>query len=325
MAVTLPKAIVDLSDDIESDNLMIYGDTGSGKSVLIGQLYWYLEATDTMCLIISNEAGVFVAFTFLRDMGISERDIKKRFKVWRVRKWQDYEDAYTWVRDHPMVFKWVAHDSATSLQQRAMRLAMEIAVKRNPDKRDIDLPDKGEHQKMQNAMKRMITDWNELPENCLWLANAMRREDEEGEDIVLPFIMGKGYDLSVWSAAQVNACIYYAKEKVKGSDAVRRRLWFDSPPPYWTKDRYGIWGPSRVMALGSEQRTSLSRLIEELDANPEARKLARRRVAEQDDSLTTKEGTTRTTKKTAKKTVKKVAASKSTTPGRKFRPTTEED
>jgi hypothetical protein len=290
-------------------------------------LYWYLEATDTMCLIISNEAGVFVAFNFLRDMGVSERQIKKRFKVWRVRKWQDYEDAYVWVRDHPMTFKWIAMDSATSLQARAMRLAMEIAVKRSPEKRDIDLPDKGEHQKMQNAMKRMITDWNELPENILWLANAMRREDEEGEDIVLPFIMGKGYDISVWAAAQVNACIYYAKEKekVKGSDKVVRRLWFESPPPYWTKDRYGIWGPSRVMAVGTDQKVSLSRLIEELDANPEARKLARRRVAEQDDSITEEEvAPRRAVKKTAKKAVKKTAASKSTTTGRKFRPSEEE-
>lgn len=287
MVTKLPKAVVDLDEYAESNNIMVYSDTGTGKSVLVGQLYWHLKATGGTCLVISSEAGIFVAKRFLKAMGVSDRDIKRYFKVWPCRKWQDYEDAYIWVRDHPGTFTWIAKDSATSLQQRAMRQAMEVAVKRNPSKRDIDLPDKGEHQKMQNAMKRMITDWNELPENILWLANAMRREDEEGEDIVLPFIMGKNYDVSVWASAQVHACCFYQKiARKKGKETVvERRLWFDSPPPFWTKDRYGVWGPYRTMAIGFEQKTNMSELLDELAANPKAVKRAQRRVAEQDDEI----------------------------------------
>lgn len=287
MVTRLPKAIVDLDEFSESNNILIFSDTGIGKSVLVGQLYWHLAANKGKCLVISSEAGIFVAKKFLKAMGVTDAQIKRTFKVWPIRKWQDYEEAYIWVRDNPGYFTWVAMDSATSLQARAMRAAMEIAVKRSPEKRDIDLPDKGEHQKMQNAMKRMITDWNELPENILWLANAMRREDEEGEDLVLPFIMGKGYDISVWAAAQVHCCAYYEKvaKKVKGGVEIERRLWFNSPPPYWTKDRYGIWGDYRTMAIGYDQKTTLSELLDELAANPKAVKTAQRRVSEQDDDV----------------------------------------
>jgi AAA domain-containing protein len=322
MVATLPRAVVDLEDYNESDNLLVFGDSGSGKSVLIGQLYWHLKRINGKCLIMSSEGGIFVAKKYLKEQGVSDADIKRYFKVWPVRKWQDLEDAYIWVRDNPGFFKWVAMDSATSLQGRAMRLAMETAVRKSPEKRDIDLPDKGEHQKMQNAMKRMITDWNELPENILWLANAMRREDEEGDDIVVPFIMGKNYDISVWAAAQVHACMYYQKteEKEGNKVVVGRELLFDVPPPFWTKDRYGVWGDRRLMSVGKKKLCTLSDLIDELAANPEAVRRARQRVAEQDDEAGGELPVRRTAKKAIKKSAKKAVPNRGG-----FRPAAEEE
>lgn len=278
MATALPRAVVDLEDFAESINLMVYGDTGVGKSELIG----YLPGK---VLILSSENGTMVIKRMMSRLGISPKEAK-RFKVWPIRSWKDLEDAYIWVRDNPGQFDWIAIDSATSVQQRSMRAAMEVAVRRNPEKRDIDLPDRGEHQKMQNSMKRMVGDFNELPVNTFWLAQAMRREDRDGNEIVLPFIMGKDYEVSAWVCAQMQAFAYYAKRPAKIEVTVRgkkvtrnvteRALIWDSyadseDVTYWAKDRYQIMPPVTVMATGEKQTTSFRKLIESImTADPEA-------------------------------------------------------
>lgn len=267
---TLPRAIVDLDEFTESINLMIYGDTGVGKTELIS----YLPGR---VLVLSSENGTIVIKRMMKRLGISQKEAK-RFKVWPIRKWQDLEEAYIWVRDHGIkVFDWIAIDTATSVQGRAMRAAMEKAVAHNPVKRDIDLPDRGEHQKMQNAMKRMVADFNELPINTFWLAQAMRREDRDGNEIVLPFIMGKDFEVSSWVCAQMQAFAYYAKRPAKveidgrrgkrvAKTVTQRVLIWDSfadseDVTYWAKDRYQIMEPYTVMATGEKQETTFDELI----------------------------------------------------------------
>ena len=263
----MPRAIVDLDEFTEPINLMIYGDTGSGKTEMIGHL-------PGKVLIIASENGIGVIKRAWKRRGIDVAREKKRFKVWPIRSWADLEECYLWCRDNPGVFDWYAIDSATSLDQRAMRAAMEVAVKRNPEKRDIDLPDRGEHQKMQNAMKRMITDFNELPTNTLWLAQAMRREDQDGNEIVVPFIRGKDYEVSAFACAQMQAFGYYMKKsnKAKKGQTDRLIIWESFADPkseinYWAKDRYQVFPRVSVMAEGEEQKMLLSDLLDLIDAN----------------------------------------------------------
>lgn len=280
---TLPRAIVDLDEFTESKNIMVYGDTGVGKTELIG----YLPGK---VLILSSENGTIVIKRMMSRLGISPKEAK-RFKVWQIRSWQDLEEAFIWVRDYGVkVFDWIAIDSATSVQQRAMRAAMEKAVKHNPAKRDIDLPDRGEHQKMQNAMKRMVGDFNELPVNVFWLAQAMRREDRDGNEIVLPFIMGKDYEVSAWVCAQMQAFAYYAKRPAKvevegrrgkkiTKTVTQRVLIWDSfadseKVTYWAKDRYQVMPAYAVMATGEKQGTTFAELLASIDSDPDALKRA---------------------------------------------------
>ena len=269
MATKMPRAVVDLDDFAESDNIMIYADTGVGKTELVSQL-------PGRVLVLSSENGTSVIKRSMARRGAPASEAK-RFKVWPIRKFQDMEDAYAWVRDNPGNFDWVAIDSATSVQQRAMRAAMEIAVGRNPEKRDIDLPDRGEHQKMQNAMKRMIADFNELPENILWLAQAMRREDKDGNEIVVPFIMGKDYEVSAFACAQMQAFGYMMKKPNRDTKGMTDRviIW-DSfvdggGVNYWSKDRYDAFPKICLMSTGTEQKMVLGHLLDMITASGKAK------------------------------------------------------
>jgi hypothetical protein len=279
----MPRAIVDLDEFVESNNIMVYGDTGAGKTELVAQL-------PGKVLIVSSENGTIVIRKALARLGLSKAAIAKemkRFKVWRIRSWQDLEDCYTWCRDNQGVFDWIAIDSATSLDQRAMRAAMEVAVKRNPEKRDIDLPDRGEHQKRQNAMKRMIGDFNELSTDILWLAQAMRREDQDGNEIVVPFITGKDYEVSAFACAQMQAFGYYMKKRSKTKGQTDRVIIWesyadkDSGINYWSKDRYDVFPKVCVMVQAGEQQMSMADLIAMI--TPEALSGAVAKVAQADD------------------------------------------
>lgn len=289
MASSMPRAIMDLDDFKESHNIMIYGDTGSGKTAQIASLpgkVLILASESTIMLVVKKQ---------IERMGLNWAKEKKRFKIWRIRSWQDLEDAYIWLRDNQSVFDWVAIDSATSVQTRAMRAAMEAAVKRNPEKRDIDLPDRGEHQKMQNAMKRMIVDFNELDCNMLWFAQAMRREDQDGNEIVVPFIMGKDYEVSSFTCAQMTAFGYYMKKPAKGKRGTTDRvlIWESFADPdsginYWSKDRYDVFPKVCVMASGADQKMNLGDLIAMIDSS--AMERAALRVDEADDEAEPERG-----------------------------------
>lgn len=280
MTVKMPRAVVDLNDFAESINIMVYGDTGSGKTELVGHL-------PGKVLVISSENGTLVIKRMMKRLGWAAKEAA-RFKVWPIRSFQDMEDAYVWCRDNPTAFDWIAIDSATSVQQRSMRAAMEQAVKRNPEKRDIDLPDRGEHQKMQNSMKRMIVDFNELDTNVLWLAQAMRREDQDGNEIVVPFIMGKDYEVSAFACAQMSAFGYYMKKPSKGAKGSTDRvlIWDsfadkDSGINYWSKDRFSVFPKVCLMASGDAQKMMFTDLLDLIDGDAAA--VAKVAVENRDD------------------------------------------
>ncbi len=302
-----PRAIIDIEDYKESHNLMLYGDTGSGKTAQIPSLQGRI-------LILASESNILIVVKKACErMGLDWDKEKRRFKVWRIKAWKDLEEAYLWLKDNQSAFDWVVIDSATSAQARSMRAAMEAAVKRNPEKRDIDLPDRGEHQKMQNSMKRMIVDFNELDCNTLWFAQAMRREDPDGNEIVVPFIMGKDYEVSAFACAQMTAFGYYAKRKDKRVKGQTNRvlLWEayadpDSSVEYWSKDRYDIFPKQCIMAAGNEQKMTLGDLVAMIDDEALARAAAR--VDESDDEAEPKSSGKRPARPKIKPVAKRATA-----------------
>lgn len=226
--MVLHKAIVDLEDFTESVNILVYGDSGVGKTVLGG--------TAPRCLIIRAEDGAISAYRQGSEA-----------KVWPVTEWSDFEAAYAWCEENTDEFDWIVIDSLTKVQELALRSILKRAVADNPS-RDPDIPAIQDHQKWQNMLKRYVVMFNDLPQNVMWTALAMHKEDQEGQDIVLPLILGKNYDISASICAEMNVVGYLSVETVKQKrgDVVtsveRRELLVKSRHPFFAKDRYGVLG-----------------------------------------------------------------------------------
>lgn len=227
----LPPDIEDLEDYTETINVLCHADTGAGKTVLWSRL--------PNVLILAVEEGAVSAKRWEKDhprpksAGI--------IKVWKVPHWDVLVEAYEWLRDNDHPFDWVIIDSITAAQTRCLRAIMENVVANNKT-RDPDIPAIQDHFKWQLMMKRMVTDFNELPVNIVWLARSMNKEDPEGEDIVVPLIEGKDYQISAWVCGEVHLLCYLKKtQKGKGESAkMVRKLYTNEHAMYWCKDRYDV-------------------------------------------------------------------------------------
>jgi hypothetical protein len=230
MVTSMPPEIIDLQDYTESINWLLYGHMGSGKTVIGGKL-------PGRVLILANEQGTIAA----KRQG-------SKAKVWRILKWEDLVEAYEWLANVDKIpFDWIVIDSITDMQYKCIRWIMRNVVLANPQ-RDPHIPAQGDHFKWQLAMKEMVVDFNELPVNILWTAQEMVREDPEGEDIILPLIEGKDYQISSWVCAQMDVVTHLANKTVKKRVAGKiekefvRRLTCNESPPIFAKDRYDVLG-----------------------------------------------------------------------------------
>ena len=220
--VTRPTAIRELEAFNESINILVYGDSGVGKTVLAG--------TAPNSLFLSTETGT-----------ISAKRQKSKSKVWRIKSWKDLEEAYKYLAEDDHGFEWVNLDSVTKMQQQLIRDTLDRRVEKRGDS-DPDIPEIADHQKFQNKFKRFMTAFIELPVNTLFTAMAMRKEDEEGDDLVLPSIEGKGYGIANYACAEMDVVAYLGIAKDKATKQMVRRLLCQPTPPYFAKDRYDCLG-----------------------------------------------------------------------------------
>lgn len=226
--VKMPAQITVLDDFDESVNMLVYGDSGVGKTVLAG--------TASNGLFLATERGIIAA----KRQGSTA-------KLWRCISWEDVEAAYKWLRDNPdHGFDWVMIDSLTEFQQHILRWILDRAVVESKGNRDPDIPAIQDHQKWQNMYKRYVRLFNDLPVNVLYTATAFRKTDQEGEDIVLPDIVGKDWEISQWTCAAMHVVGFYQVRKAKTGENAgerQRRLLCENTPPIFAKDRYDVLIP----------------------------------------------------------------------------------
>lgn len=171
MTATHP-AIMELETSVDSLNLLVYGDSGVGKTIFGG--------TAPRALILSTEPGGTV----------SAKIHGSKAKVWHIVTWGDLQTAYEWLRDNPdHGFDWVILDTVTEMQMKLVYHILGIAVEEN-DARNPDIPALPDHQEWQNKFLRFIDYFNALPVNVLMLAHAMTVEDENGDEVLLPQLKG---------------------------------------------------------------------------------------------------------------------------------------
>lgn len=220
MAVRAKSNIIKLAEYDESINMLIYGNSGIGKTVFGG--------TAGNGLILGLESGV-----------ISAKRQGSKCDLWPVEKWEDVQDCYAWIRDNPGKYKWLVIDSISDMQEKLLRYILDKAMEDNKS-RDPDIPAIQDHQKWQNMLKRFVNLFNDLPINVCYTALEMKRENEESEEIVLPLLLGKDYEISQMICGKMHV-VGRMSDKVIGSGDERkkvRRIQFEHLSPYFAKDRY---------------------------------------------------------------------------------------
>jgi hypothetical protein len=172
--IKFPPEVYDVQDEDEFVNLLIYGDSGIGKTVLAG----------------SDEDVLFIA---PEDNGtLSAKRFGSTAKKWKIHGWDDIVAAYNWLYElDPIPFNWIVLDSLTEMQDMCMRKILEEGMEMNPS-RDPDTPQLQDWIPYQNRFMRLVKSYNSLPCNVLYTALQMEEETEEGDTIVLPMMQGKG-------------------------------------------------------------------------------------------------------------------------------------
>lgn len=170
----LPSSIIDLQDEDEHVNLMIYADSGVGKTVFCG-------SDDDVLFIAPEDNGT-----------LSAKRFGSTAKKWKINSWGDIVDAYEWLyKQDPIPFNWVVLDSLTEMQEMCMRQILNEAYELNPG-RDPDVPQLQDWQPYFERFRRLVKGFNALPCNVIYTALQKEEETEEGDKITIPMIQGKG-------------------------------------------------------------------------------------------------------------------------------------
>jgi AAA domain len=215
--------IEDLASYRESTNILIHGPSGHGKTVLAGGAP---NAT-----FMSTEKGAVAAKIAGSKAGIM-----------RVPTWEHVVAAADLADRRLGPDDWLIVDSLTKMQVLYIRWILRAIHEQNAA-RDLDIPAIQDHQKWQNGFKRFCDRLIDAPYNVIAITTSMYKEDENGDDLVIPELTGKNYTISNYVSSQFDVGVYYAVAPQKSrTEPMMRRALFQPYPPYWAKDRYNALG-----------------------------------------------------------------------------------
>lgn len=217
-----PKAITSLSDFTESLNVLVYADSGAGKTVLGG--------TAKRGLFLATEPGTISA----KKQG-SDAD------VWPIESHAELMKAHKYLDENPQDYDWVILDGLTNLQEILWRESLDKAIALNPD-RDPDILAQQDYLRVQNQIKEVVRLFNDLPQNVLYTAQTMRAEDEEDEVLYLPLLSGKKGEFAQKICGMVHVVGYLSVVTPKSGAAPFRRLYTQREGKIFAKDRYDAIG-----------------------------------------------------------------------------------
>ena len=232
----------ELTASNESANILIHGNSGVGKTTLIGSA--------PRAVFLSTEQGT-----------ISAKRTGSKAQLIRALDWDTIQAGIAWAYANLTSADWLLVDSLTKMQILMIRGILSDIHEEN-DTRDLDIPGIQDHQKWQNMFMRFVDKIVDGPFNSILVTTSMIKEDPEGESIVLPSITGKDYTISNYVCAQMDEVFYLDVAPRQKNEPTVRRLRTQTFPPYFAKDRYGIF-PRRIDIPDGEYDT-MARLIEQI-------------------------------------------------------------
>jgi hypothetical protein len=172
--VELPSNILFLQDEDEFINLLVYGNSGIGKTVFAG-------SDDDVLFIAPEDNGT-----------LSAKRFGSTAQKWKIKGWKDVVEAFEWLKSLENIpFHWIVLDSLTEMQQMCMRSILEEGVRINPA-RDPDIPQLQDWIPYFEKVRKMVKSFCALEVNVLFTALEQDEENEDGDKMVLPMMQGKG-------------------------------------------------------------------------------------------------------------------------------------
>lgn len=241
MTVSLPGSkIVSLTEDVPFLNILVYADSGTGKTVFAG--------SDVGVLFIAPE-----------DSGtISALRLGSTAQKWPIKKWEDLMEVadYFWnmqEKGEEIPFKWFSIDSLTAMQDMAMSYVLrETAKEKIAKDQDPTIPQIQDWQKFYIIFENMVRSFNDLNVNVLYTAISRKEEDADGNEFLIPDIRGKGYGIAM-KIVSLMTCYGYMKVGIRsvvdnaGTEQENKRK-IRERSIYW-QDSGTIKGKDRTMAL----------------------------------------------------------------------------
>lgn len=227
----------ELDGATEYKNIMIYGGSGAGKTVLAG-------TCPGRVLFLAGEPG-YISAARTGAKG-TVRLIPDTATAVAAAAWLEGGGASR--------FDWIVPDGLGTMQNKFLLNYAAEAFDANPAKRaHRNLPDKPDYFNAQNFIKSWVSRLIDLPCNVLFTAHAMFPEDKgTGEQLVYPAIQGKGYEIANYVAGLMHAVGYMsprAKVDLETGEAtqVRRILWQAYRDPetettFFAKDQFNALG-----------------------------------------------------------------------------------
>jgi len=228
-----PTAITKLSDRKSYFNWLVYGETGSGKTVLGG------SAPKALFLTFESEGteSAKVHGSDAEEAIIDERaDMLEMYR---------YFDQGSGCED----YEWVIIDSVSEMEECYWRDQLREMKEQKGPKRSLYKPSLDDYPIVWNKVKAEVDRWNRLPVNVLWTAQVLplTEYDEDGEEFttMLPLLGSlKNGILSRKVCGMVSLVGHLDTKRRKVEDRVEewRRLTVSKRSGITAKNRYG-WGP----------------------------------------------------------------------------------
>lgn len=254
--MTARPLIKKLSEEVKFWNVLIYADSGTGKTVFAG--------SDLKVLFIAPEDDGLMS---AQRMGSTADKIT-------VTKWEDIKQAYDYFsenEDQLKDYNVLAIDSITEMQYLAkdyvLRQSADEKIRKGQDPEKMQLQDYGA---LHELVENMVRGFNDLPVNVLWTATAKKVEDADGNEFLVPELQGKKeYGIAMKMVALMTSYGYMRVEVKEVLDPteddptriknVRRRvIYFEDTGTIRGKDRTCALAPFTVNMTLQQMRLAIA-------------------------------------------------------------------